>query len=159
MKFWQPENVAASTFAKIFIVALIVFAGFLYIRNLWHGSATIVLSGENFSAEVMTTAAQKNQGLSGRDSLGKNQAMLFVFSEPGLYDFWMKDMKFAIDIIWVGQGKIVDLAPRVAPAVTDDPTMIPRLTPRLPAERVIEVVAGTADRLHLKIGDAVKIIE
>ncbi|HEY4511303.1 MAG TPA: DUF192 domain-containing protein [Candidatus Paceibacterota bacterium] len=50
---------------------------------------------------VADTDATLERGLSGRSALPPDQAMLFVFPEPQIYSFWMKDMKFPIDIAWL----------------------------------------------------------
>ena len=51
--------------------------------------------------DLAATNEEKRRGLSGRNGLEENEGMLFVFEEPGFYSFWMKDMLFPIDIIWI----------------------------------------------------------
>lgn len=103
--------------------------------------------------EITQTARDRERGLSGRDAMGKADGMLFVFPEAGRHGIWMKDMRFDIDIVWVAEGKIVDIAPRV-PYVKTTPEL-PIYYPRLDATFVIEVSAGTAEREGWKIGDPV----
>ncbi len=103
--------------------------------------------------EVTQTARDRVRGLSGRDAIGKADGMLFVFPESGRHGIWMKDMRFAIDIVWVAEGRIVDMAPRVSYVQTTQE--LPIYYPRLPADWVIEVPAGTAEREGWKIGDSV----
>lgn len=66
--------------------------------------------------EVVNTVQTRKQGLSGRSSLGAD-GMLFVFAQPAQHQFWMKDMKFPLDFVWINQGQVVDLAQNI-PAPT-----------------------------------------
>ncbi len=89
----------------------------------------------------MDTPALRAQGLSGRQGLPRGRGMLFVFDRAERHAFWMKDMHFDIDIIWITGGEIVDLVHARAPSPGAPP---PTYTPDSAAEYVLEVVAGTA---------------
>ena len=66
--------------------------------------------------EVAETDRDREQGLSGRANLGADTGMIFVFDEPDQYGFWMKDMKFPIDILWLDRDKkIVTILESVSP--------------------------------------------
>ena len=66
--------------------------------------------------EVADTNALRKQGLSGRDGLMPNEGMLFIFPSKGTYGFWMKDMRFPIDIVWLDDAyRVVDVRERVEP--------------------------------------------
>ncbi|TAL19331.1 DUF192 domain-containing protein [Patescibacteria group bacterium] len=118
---------------------------------------TIFLNGTAIRTELAVEAAARARGLSGRESLGTEQGMLFVFGVAERYAFWMIDMRFPIDIIWLRLGKVVDIAEAVpAPEPGTDTTDLPRYWPRLPADMVLEVAAGTVRRTKLKIGDEVR---
>src|SRR5947208_11440214 len=59
------------------------------------------------------TTLFRSRGLQGKEGLKKNEGMLFIFEQDGLHRFWMKDMKFPIDIIWIDhRGAIITIAPR-----------------------------------------------
>lgn len=112
---------------------------------------TIRMAGHAFIAEVADTNELRQQGLSGRLSLGDNQAMVFVFPSDGQNLFWMKDMHFAIDMIWLdAKKKIVYMAKDAAPE-----SYPKTFGPVIPTRYVIEVQAGIADKLGLEIGDSV----
>src|SRR3989344_4633932 len=92
-----------------FIASLTAFMG----TNL----PTAVLSHKNGQVlvELAQTPAAQQQGLSGRKSLGANQGMLFIFPQDEARQFWMKEMNFPLDIIWLNkEGKIMGLATNVA---------------------------------------------
>lgn len=109
------------------------------------------IRGVAFSVEIADTPARQAQGLSGRPTLGDREGLLFVFPQAGLYNFWMKDMLFPLDLIWIGDDRrIVD--------ITEDarPESFPKtFTSRVPARYVLEVPAGTVQRENFMIGDPV----
>lgn len=67
----------------------------------------LTVNGKQFAAEIKTTDAERQQGLSGRDNLPTDNVMLFSFDGTAQRCFWMKDMKFAIDIVWLDENKKV----------------------------------------------------
>lgn len=100
--------------------------------------------------EVATSSESREQGLSNRLSLPADQGLLFIFPDPKFYGFWMKEMNFAIDIIWLDEdGVVVDITkealPETYPEVFYPPT---------PIKYVIEVNAGYAEERGLELGDA-----
>jgi uncharacterized membrane protein (UPF0127 family) len=65
--------------------------------------ATIYVGERPFNIEIAETYDQQSLGLGGRDELKPNTGMFFVFPSPSVQSFWMKDMKFPIDIVWIDQ--------------------------------------------------------
>jgi len=111
-----------------------------------------------FKAEIVKTPAARARGLSGRDSIAKDAAMLFIFDKPGIYSFWMKDMRFPIDIIWLRDKKIVYITKNVLPPDDGTPdSKLLRYDPRIEADIVLEVNAGVADKFGLSLGDVLVI--
>ena len=109
----------------------------------------IKISGTMIKTELALTPAEKEQGLSGRSMSAEDESMLFVFDQPGKYAFWMKDMNFAIDIIWLGEDlRIVyikkDARPESYPEI---------FSPEQDSKYVLEVVSGFSDKNNLKVGD------
>lgn len=114
-------------------------------------ASRIIIDGTATVVEVARTGEEQQKGLSGRPSLPEGKGMLFIFSHPDRYGFWMPDMHFAIDIIWIGPDwHIVDISPDVIPE--SYPNVF---TPSIPARYVLEVPAGTASRYGWKTGDSV----
>lgn len=90
--------------------------------------------------EVAKGSADQVRGLSGRECLQKNTGMLFEYNLSGDYCFWMKDMKFAIDMIWLDdEKKVVTIKENVSPK-----TYPSTFCPDRPAQYVLEVQAGFA---------------
>lgn len=104
-------------------------------------------------AEVVETDADRQLGLMFRDSLAENQGMLFVFEKEGRYGFWMKNMSFPLDIIWIdAEKRIVDIKKNVPPCKTET---CDTLIPAQQAQYVLEVNAGFTDRRGIKIGERI----
>lgn len=108
-------------------------------------------------AEVADTDSAQNTGLSGESSLNDDSGMLFVFKKPQKAYFWMKGMKFAIDIIWIRDGKIASVTENAEtqPNVPDNELKV-YVSP-VEVDYVLEVNSGFVSRNGLKIGDEVKI--
>jgi uncharacterized membrane protein (UPF0127 family) len=113
----------------------------------------VVLGNSIFDSMVADTNELRTQGLSGFSGLEMNEAMLFKFNNEGYWSFWMKGMKFSIDMIWLNASStIVSIEKNVSP------NTYPRnFSPKAPAQYVIEVLAGTVDRVGLKVGDKVPV--
>lgn len=120
---------------------------------------TILLAGRGISFELADDAASQFKGLSDRDSLEENQSMLFTFPNADFHSFWMKDMRFPIDIIWIKGAEVVDITENAAnePGVPDN--NLKTYSPNKPADRVLELKSGWASRNGLKIGDLIEITQ
>jgi uncharacterized membrane protein (UPF0127 family) len=111
------------------------------VAHLTGGTTTIAIG-------YAITPEAHERGLSGRASLAEGSGLLFVFDRADTYQFWMPDMHFAIDIIWIGEDKrIVDISEGVTPE--SYPTLF---RPRLPARYVLEVNAGDTHRWGWGVG-------
>jgi uncharacterized membrane protein (UPF0127 family) len=104
------------------------------------------------TVDVADDVDSRAQGLSGRPSLQPGHGMWFPYARADRYGFWMRDMNFDIDIVWVRSGVIVDIT-HDAPHEVEEP--LPVYRPRVPADAILEVPAGTARRLGWQEGDPV----
>lgn len=117
----------------------------------------VVISGITIPVEVVDTPEERAQGLSGKESLPEEEGMLFSFetlkTNPA---FWMKDMMFSIDIIWISDGRIVQINRSVpAPAQGTADANLPLYQTQVPIDYVLEVNAGFSDKMGIKEGDGV----
>jgi uncharacterized membrane protein (UPF0127 family) len=104
--------------------------------------------------ELADTKDKQEKGLSGRESMPPDTGMLFIFPEPSAPGFWMKEMLFPIDIIWLNADKeVVEVLPNVDPSTYNevDPEIF---TPLEPIKYVLEVNAGMAEANGIVLGDA-----
>lgn len=96
------------------------------------------------SVEVVSAPASIIQGLSGRDELGAD-GMLFIFDQPRIPSFWMKDMKFDLDLVWIRENKVVEVTKNVpAPSFGTQLYELPSFSPSQSVDMVLEVEAGNA---------------
>lgn len=119
----------------------------------------VKVGSRQFTVEVAKTESDRKTGLSGRTSLDKNSGMLFVFATTDVRPrFWMKDMKFPIDIIWIDNNKIVQISENIPILIKELPDdKISFYVPRQPVDYVLEVTAGTAKNEGIKVGDSVEL--
>ena len=104
-------------------------------------------------AGTAITEAQKRQGLSGREQLLGNEGLLFFHEPPEKPAYWMKDMNFPIDIIWIRDGEIVDIHENLQP---ENPAKT-FYSPKSKINNVLEVNAGFVSENEVKIGDLLDI--
>jgi uncharacterized protein len=114
----------------------------------------VKVDGASVRAEVAATDDARREGLSGRASLAENRGMLFVYPDHVERTYWMKGMRFPIDIVWIDRGRVTGVEPNVPVPVGDD---LPLYPSRVPADRVLEVRAGWAARHHVERGEQVTI--
>src|SRR6266550_6083274 len=98
-----------------FIVILLLFSAFIVfqIDRSPTPPSKVTIDKHTFSVEIANTTVEQQQGLSGRNSLPQDQGMLFVFKKADLYAFWMKGMKFPLDMIFIKDNKIVSISQNV----------------------------------------------
>ncbi|HEV2876636.1 MAG TPA: DUF192 domain-containing protein [Nitrososphaeraceae archaeon] len=117
--------------------------------------AKVSIEGFELSAEIPVTGELMSKGLSVKNQLRENESMLFVFEEPLRHTFWMKDMKFPIDIIWLdSNGKIVHIEENLMPC----PFVLicPSYAPNADSQYVLETIAGFAQRHNISLGTNTK---
>src|SRR3989344_4856986 len=144
-----------TNFIKSFLV-VIVFVVFLVCYHFWtavsfYNIKYVKLTGQSIKVDLAFTPAIQEQGLSGRSELREAEGMLFIFSEPDQYSFWMKVMNFSIDIIWISEDmKVVYIKKDAKPELYPE-----TYKPEKDAKYVLEVVSGFSEKNNLKEGDKV----
>lgn len=108
----------------------------------------VEIGGTRVAVSIADTPEERSQGLSGRAPLAENEGMLFIFPEDGKHGFWMKDMRFSIDIIWLSSEDVVvhieeHVSPESYPA---------SFASQNPARFVLEVPAGFAKTHNIALG-------
>lgn len=118
------------------------------------GLLKVLIKDLNIDAEVANTADSKKKGLSGRSSMEIARGMLFVFDKSSNYTFWMKDMKFLIDIIWIDENKkVVHIVENASPEPDKKDGELTRYASPNAAKYVLEINAGLSRLHYLQIGD------
>lgn len=114
------------------------------------------IKGHRISLEIADDETEQRKGLSARDSLPKDKGMLFKFKKADTHTFWMKDMRFPIDIIFINNDKIVTIYENVQPE-NDKNANLSLYTSTKPADKVIELNAGLAKEFGLKTGETLRL--
>ena len=149
---------------KFAVLILIIFfiVGFFLIKNAFDYPRTwsaenikyVNIGGSKVKVELALTSQAQELGLSGRAELAEDEGMLFVFSVPDKYYFWMKDMNFAIDMIWISEDlKIIYIKKDARPELYPE-----TYGPEENAKYILEVNSGFSDKNNLKVGDKIKFI-
>ena len=121
-------------------------------ENLMTYDEEIIKINENtFSVLIADTPTKHALGLSGRKELSSGHGMFFVFEKSGNHPFWMKDMNFAIDILWINEhNEIIHILERVAPE-----TYPAAFTSSEEALCVLELQMGTIAETDINLGDKI----
>jgi uncharacterized protein len=143
-----------SKFLAVLVIILILPAIILgcFKKNIIE-QTTIKINGRNLKVDVARSKDQQRQGLSGRQELDENSGMLFTFFDYQVRQFWMKDMNFPLDIIWIKDQTIVKISENV-PILTND--AITTVSSDNDINKVLEVKAGWSKKNNIKIGDKIE---
>ncbi|MEG4940925.1 DUF192 domain-containing protein [Microcoleus sp. F4-D5] len=117
-------------------------------------SARARIADRPIELEVAKTVEQQAMGLMYRTSLPDDRGMLFEFKPARLVNFWMKNCKISLDMIFLRDG-VVEAIEVSAPPCTADPC--PTYGPNTVVDRVIELRGGRAAELGVKVGDRIEI--
>ncbi len=142
----------------VFIILLLGFVSvFLKSFNPEGKKSILQVRDKSFEIELADTASTRSRGLSGRDNLADNQGMLFIFDKPASYGFWMKDMKFAIDIVWLSGNQIIGFSENLQPEPQKSVFSLPIYYPPANIDKVLEINAGAVRKFGLQIGDKISL--
>jgi len=111
-------------------------------------SARARIADRPIELEVAKTVEQQAMGLMYRTSLPDDRGMLFEFKPAQLVNFWMKNCKISLDMIFLRNG-VVEAIELSAPC--------PTYGPDTAVDRVIELRGGRAAELGVKVGDRIEI--
>lgn len=105
--------------------------------------------------EIADVSSERTKGLMYRDSMKDNHGMFFVFDNEEQLSFWMKNTLIPLDMIFFDSNyKVVHVQKNALPCKADPCEVFPSIKP---AKYVLEVKAGTSDRLEIKEGDTVQV--
>jgi len=134
--------------------AIVVFITASVISREQSKYCDVIIGDNKITAELALTSEQQKQGLSGRENLAEGKGMLFVYDGYYITKFWMKNMNFPIDIIWIKDDIVAGFAKNLPPEGESPEQTYEPLTF---INYVLEVPAGYVDNHGIKIGDRVEI--
>jgi len=117
----------------------------------------VLPSGQTIRVELAVTDEEKSQGLMFRESMARESGMIFLFDRLEVRPFWMKNCHFPLDLIYsLKDGTVVDVLKNVPPCAADP---CPSYPPSGPADTVVEVNAGVAEKEGVKPGVKLRYVE
>lgn len=143
--------------AGLIIILAVIFAvqkspHFIYKTSCGdYEEKNVEINGKILNTIISDTDCKKSLGLSGMKKLENNEGMLFLFDKAGYYGFWMKDMNFSIDILWISDDfKVAGIEKIIVPETYPEVFGKNYL-----ARYVLELPAGYADKNNIKVGDKI----
>ena len=135
------------------------FIGVIIIFNIQQTERTtlaphVKINGQIIKVLIADEPAELTQGLSDRPYLEADQGMLFVFPDSQVRSFWMKNMHFPLDIIWIDDNNIINISQNLPPEGEQPQNHYSSV---LPVNYVLEVIAGFAAENEIVVGDEVMI--
>jgi uncharacterized membrane protein (UPF0127 family) len=113
------------------------------------------VDGKQILVDISDNTCKRDLGLSGRTSMNGDTGMIFIFDKMGRYGFWMKDMKFALDIIWIDNNfKIIGIEKDLSPSTYPE-----SFGGKYIAKYVLEIPAGYTEKNNIKVGDQIVFTE
>lgn len=137
----------------LIIISAIILTGiaglFFYTKP---GKGSVCLNNYCFQVEIAKSPIELARGMMFRKNLDQNMGMLFIFEKEGNYPFWMKNTLIPLDIIWINSdSKIIFISKNNLPCKEIN---CPSINPNQNAKYVLEINAGMAKEIDLKIGDS-----
>jgi hypothetical protein len=138
------------------IIVGTLYGGYILLRPPSSNTVQVEFGGVTLTVEVAKSTADQEKGLSDRDSMANDHGMLFVFDSEANWGFWMKGMRFSLDIIWFdSQRHVVYMEQGLAPCT---PQACPIYTPSVKAMYVLEVNAGFVQNHSIVLGDTFQFV-
>jgi uncharacterized protein len=157
---------------RIFILSVLAFLCFLVVlksslggkfpllsypspqdSNLKH--STLIINQKTISVEIANTEATRSLGLSGRKSLMPDEGMLFIWEYEVYPIFWMKDMHFPLDVIWINNNKVIAVIENMQPEPGKKDNELTLYPETKAVTMALEVNAGYVQKNNIEVGDSV----
>jgi uncharacterized membrane protein (UPF0127 family) len=140
MKFYNEEKQTVTSGVKI------------YETNCGgYKTGEIKIDSKILSVDIADDKCKQDLGLSGRMLIKDDEGMIFIFEKLGNYGFWMKNMNFSLDIIWIDDNfKIVGIEKNLSTS-----TYPKSFGSKYLAKYVLEVSAGYSIKNNVKVGDRI----
>ncbi len=127
----------------------------IYYHTEKFGKKTILVKGRKFIVEVADTVKKRRLGLMYRNSIKKNEGMIFVYGDDSKHSIWMFNTRFRLDIIWLNnKKKVVDMFENAEPckSIFDCPLHLSKRISRY----TLELPKGSIKEMNLKIGNTIR---
>ena len=127
----------------------------IFLSACTNANVNLEINGEVLDIEISADALSRTRGLSNRESLCENCGMVFIFGKESKYTFWMKDMNFPLDILYIQDDEIVEIFKDVQ--VLDNADEFTEIYPDVNADKVLELNAGWCEAYDVQVGDKIEL--
>lgn len=143
------------------IVAVLLIVSTIIILAVMRGKEkptpsiqTLTIGTTQLQVTLADTFEKREQGLSGKSKMAENEGMLFTFPAYGTWTFWMKDMQFDLDFIYIKDKQVIALKERI-PSPKNNKGEVAIIEPEKEFDWLVEVNAGWVQNNAIKVGDRV----
>lgn len=144
------------------ILLLIVLASIFVLKSISHSDAYTKLNSiglkqaqladATFNLFIADTDIERSNGLSGIKNMDQNEGVAFIFEKTGQKVFWMKDMLFPLDFVYIHKDRVVEVKENVLPSSYPN-----TIVNQMPANIIIELNAGQVKQKNVKVGDVLEL--
>jgi len=154
MKKLFIQNCLFNRYLIVICLAVIaaLFSLSIYAKNSLN-KYYVTINNKNISLDIADTPASRQKGLMFVESMPENSGMLFVLEKPEFANFWMKNMKIPLDMLFISGEKIVTIYNKV-PVCKIAPCQIYPSNQKV--DFVLEVNSGYCEKHRINIGQTVK---
>src|SRR3989344_360628 len=134
----------------VVIIAVAIIAVIFLIMSF--SKSQVCFRSHCFDAKIADTPELREKGVMFVKSLPEKKGMLFIFPESGKHSFWMKNTLIPLDMVWINSNKeIVFIRGNAQPCLANEVCV--GIVPNQDAKYVLELKAGSVDRIGLQVGD------
>lgn len=145
----RKTSLIVGLFLALVIAGLFWYQSVAVAPEVSFTTSVVTVGNAQFQVAIADTHEERRRGLGGTEPLPDNAGMLFLFEEPSQHCFWMKDVDYSLDILWVGpDNKVIAIERDVRPD-----TFPHSFCPEEPASYVLEIRGGQAANQGITVGD------
>jgi len=137
----------------IILLSIFVLYWFGFFNKPSDEREELIVHDTIFKLDIADTSQLITKGLGERESLADNEGMWFIFNNSKVRTFWMKGMLIPIDIIWINEDRVIGFEENVQPEPGVSIMKLKKYVSPGPADRVLEVNAGTVERIGIAVHD------
>ena len=151
----KKQTIISLPIKKIFLF-LIIFLIVSSVFILYKPKSELCFNEKCIEIEIMQSPEERALGLMYRQKISEDQGMLFIFDQPLKVNFWMKNVQFSIDMIFIDETNTIVHIEKNVPPCHKDPC--PTYSSISEVKYVVEVVSGFCDKFNVKTNQTIEVI-
>lgn len=139
----------------IIVITTVILTGFILKTKPAVKTKRLTIGNKvTIEVNIADTNQKRAKGYSNHPEIDYNEGLLFVFEQPNVYPFWMKEMLFDLDFIFIKEEVVVYLLENIKAPVNNHGEVEYAISEK-PFDQLLEVKAGFIDKYKIAIGDEV----